>query len=124
MAGAKPDAATWAKVRGLIIRANRAAPNDPLPLSAFYEWHELAGIKPPAVAVAGLRRALELAPQVSGLRLTLAAHLIGEAKRDDARVVLAPLLNDPHSSEVRAAARALLDGAKTDKPATDATASK
>jgi hypothetical protein len=99
----------WAAVRKLIVRANRAAPNDPFPLYVYFDSFRSEGVTPPEIAFDGIRRALELAPQEGGLRGIVAARLIADGKRDEARIVLAPLLNDPHSADVRERARAMLD---------------
>jgi hypothetical protein len=111
----------WPAVRKLIVKANRAAPNDPFPLSEYYSSFSAEGIAVPTIAVDGLQRALQLAPQVSALRMTLAEQLVKDAKRDEARIVLGPILNSPHGAELRAAARALLDAPST--PDKDAVAS-
>lgn len=106
----KGDTAQWKAVRSLIVRANRAAPNDPFPLFAFYRWHQQSGTPVSKIAIDGLRRALALAPQVEGIRFTLASELIRDGKRDDARKILAPMINDPHSAETRESARKMLEG--------------
>ena len=99
----------WKAVRSLIVKANRAAPNDPFPLSKYFDAYRSEGIPVPDLAGAGLNRALELSPQAGDLRFTLAAYLIEKDKRDEARIVLAPLLNEPHSPEAREMARRMLD---------------
>lgn len=108
--------AEWRAVRSLIVKANRAAPDDPYPLYAFYRWHIDSGTTVPAVAVSGLQRAVELAPQVVDMRFMLAARLISDGKADLAKRVLAPLVNDPHSPEVRAAARKMIETAAVATP--------
>jgi hypothetical protein len=111
---AKGDEVQWKAVRSLIIKANRAAPDDPFPLWMFYKWHELSGNAAPKIAIDGLRRGLELAPQVPEFRFAYASRLVRDGKRDDARRVLAPLINDPHSPEIRDAAAKLLASAGSD----------
>lgn len=113
------DDAKWKTVRSLIVKANRAAPDDPFPLWMFYQWHAMSGNAAPKIAVDGLRRALELAPQVPELRFAFASRLVRDGKKDDARIVLAPLINDPHSAEVRDAAAKLLAGDGSDTPLPD-----
>ncbi len=107
--GKTGDAAQWKAVRTLVVKANRAAPNDPFPLWEFYRWHHRAGVAVSKTAVDGLRRALQLAPQVSELRFALAGKDLRGGDEATARRTLAPLLNDPHSVEVRQAAQALLE---------------
>ncbi len=107
--GKTGDAAQWKTVRSMVVKANRAAPNDPFPLWEFYRWHHRAGVAVPKTAIDGLRRALQLAPQVSELRFALAGEDLRGGDEATARRTLAPLLNDPHSAEVRQAAQALLE---------------
>ena len=99
----------WKAIRSLIVKANRASPDDPFPLSEYFTSFPSEGIQPTPIATDGLRRALELAPQVPNLRFALAHWLMKTNKRDQARNILAPLLNEPHSSGMREAARAMLD---------------
>lgn len=116
--GEKGDPAQWKSVRSLIVKANRVAPDDPIPLWEFYRWFEKSGTRPiPAVAIDGLRKAQILAPQSADVRFALARELIAGGKRDEAKITLAPVLNDPHSAEMREAARAMLAG--DDKPVAD-----
>jgi hypothetical protein len=103
----------WAAIRKLIVKANRMAPNDPFPLSEYFNSFEAESMAPSQTAAEGLRRALELAPQVTSLRLNYANWLIFNKKRDEARVVLSPLLNHPHNPELRTTARTMLDGSVT-----------
>lgn len=100
--------AAWKAARSLIVKANRAAPDDPFPLALYYQSFGAQGIPPPQIAINGLRRAVELAPQVAEIRLQLGDAMIQVGRPDDARRAVAPLLNDPHSEENRQAARALL----------------
>ena len=99
----------WPAIRKLIVKANRADPNDAFALSEYFNTFVREGVPPAAIAVNGMKRAAELAPQVQSIRFQLAHYLVEAGKKDDARMFLAPLLNDPHSAEVRAAARAILD---------------
>jgi hypothetical protein len=113
----------WKAVRSLVVKANRAAPDDPFPLMEYYDTFRQEGIKPPTIVGDGLNRALELAPQVPSLRFAFANYLINTGKRDDARIVLAPLLNNPHSPGMRDAARAMLTRAEATMPADKPAAS-
>lgn len=105
----KGDPAAWRAIRSLIVKANRASPNNPYPLWAYYRWHAKSGTPVTPTAVDGLRRALELAPQVADLRFALAQQAFKDGHDAAARDVLAPLVNDPHSPGLRAAAQAMLD---------------
>jgi hypothetical protein len=109
----------WKAIRSLIVKANRAAPNDPFPLSEYYNAFQGEGMKPPTIAADGLNRALELAPQAPSLRFAYANYLIRSDKRTEARAVLAPLLNHPHSPSIRDTARAMLEPSGPVIPAVD-----
>jgi cytochrome c-type biogenesis protein CcmH/NrfG len=100
----------WRAIRSLIVKANRASPNNPYPLWAYYRWHAKSGTPVTPTAIDGLRRALELAPQVVDLRFALAQQEFKDGHDAAARDALLPLLNDPHSAKLRAAAQAMLDG--------------
>ncbi len=103
------DALAWKTVRQLVVKANHANPNDPFPLLMNFETYRQSGVMPPQLAIDGLRRAQELAPQVGSLRFMLASIYMRQDKKDFATAVLAPMLNEPHSAQARAEARALLD---------------
>ena len=98
----------WKAIRSLIVKANRASPDDPFPLLEYFNSFGRESIPVPDIAGVGLRRALELAPQAVDLRFTLAGYLIEVNRKEEARIALAPLVNHPHSAEVRNAARAML----------------
>ena len=83
-AASSKDPRAWEAVRRHLIRANRAAPNDPLILEAFYESYAGSGTIPPDGAQAALYRAMELAPSDGDLRYKVAAdferrNMIAEA---------------------------------------------
>ncbi|MFM9979178.1 MAG: hypothetical protein ACKVOP_14180 [Sphingomonadaceae bacterium] len=99
----------WPAVRKLVVKANRAAPNDPFPLSEYFRTFIENKEAPTKIAIDGMWRAIELAPQVDDLRFALAESLAVSGDRKDIRTALAPLLNDPHSAETRDRARALLE---------------
>lgn len=104
------DPEKWKTVRQLVVKANRASPDDPFPLVQYYRSFITARTEPPQIATDGLTRALELAPQAGSLRFMLASRLMKQGKKVQATNVLAPMLNDPHSAQARATARAILDG--------------
>ena len=116
----------WKAIRGLIVKANRALPNDPFPLIEYFRSFGREGIEPTLVAEQGLQRAVELAPQISQLRFTLGRWLMFKKRKDEAKIVLAPLINDPHSPGIRETARAILDGTKSvdDPPSTETEKAK
>ncbi len=111
------DAATWKPIRGMIVAANRAATNDPFPLQLYFESFARPGLPPTPVAMDGLGRAIELAPQVSDLRFMFANQLMRDKKPEQARATLEPLLNDPHSADIRKLAHLILGDAPANEPA-------
>lgn len=107
LAGHDPKAVGAA--RQWIVKANRAAPDDPEPLVAYYRSFGIAGKAAPDVAFDGLIQAMIAVPQVNDIRLSVADELIGHNRKDEARVVLKPLAFAPHPSSGQKAALALLD---------------
>ncbi len=67
------DEAAWDAARASILRANRAAPNDPLILEAYYDSFAMAGTLPPESAQNALFTAMERAPSDDNLRYRVAA---------------------------------------------------
>jgi hypothetical protein len=102
------DEAAWKSVRRLIGQANRADPNDPKPLILYYQSFGAQGVGPPALAVDGLLRAFELAPQDLGLRMSAARQLLVDGKAAEARRALAPIAYDPHGGALGQAVAAVI----------------
>jgi len=78
------DASAWAAARNLMIAANRAAPNDPIVLEAYYDSFVAQDVLPPSGAQNALYHAMELAPSDDDLRYKVAAdfekrNMIAEA---------------------------------------------
>jgi tetratricopeptide (TPR) repeat protein len=73
------DEAAWTAARQLVIRANKAAPNDPVVLESYYDSFAMRGQLPPASAQASLYRAMQLAPSDDELRFKVASDF---EKRD------------------------------------------
>lgn len=94
-----------ARARALAARANRANPDAPLPLLAYYQSFHLVGEKPPAVAVDGLMQAASMLPRDSDVRQLLVDQLAREQRFDEAIFWLTPAANSPHASPLRDAAR-------------------
>lgn len=97
------------EARSLIVRANRAAPEDPLPLIAYFRSFAETGAEVPAIAIDGLYKAVKIVPQDQGLRLRLAHALVAKSKPREAIAILKPLAFAPHPSGAQNAARALID---------------
>jgi tetratricopeptide (TPR) repeat protein len=111
-AGDRSDA-RWSAIRKILIAANRLDTEDPQPLIWYFRSYLAQGVKPPAVAADGLIKALELAPQDTGLRLAVAHRLLVDGKAHEARVVLGPVAFDPHggpAAELASRTIALIDG--------------
>jgi tetratricopeptide (TPR) repeat protein len=66
------DAAAWTSARAPLLRAIRAAPNDPVVLEAYYRSFVMQGVLPPEDAQNALYTAMELAPSDGELRYQLA----------------------------------------------------
>ncbi len=114
------DAAFVRRARSFIIRANRANPEDQMPLIAYFNSFRLAGEEAPAVALDGLFKASRLVPQEPGLRMMLAQELLQRRNLPAARILLAPLAYAPHQSQQQGYALQLLqwidDGAEGGPP--------
>jgi tetratricopeptide (TPR) repeat protein len=102
------DDATIRRARVLIVRANRASPDDPMPLIAYYQSFKLAGQAVPDLAIEGLYRASRLVPQESELRMMVAMEMIQRREYQTARLLLAPLGLSPHRSSGQAYALQLI----------------
>ncbi len=94
--------------RALIVEANRADPDDPLPLLAFYQSYGAAGMRAPDAAIEGLKQVVITIPQFDGPRLMLANELIDRKQTVLAKSVLKPLAFSPHDTSSRKSALALL----------------
>jgi len=102
------DATAWKAARAFIVRANRAAPDDALPLYENYRIYRWLGMAPSQTAQDGLARAWQLLPQHVGIRIDYARLLAKTGKRDAAIVLLMPLANAPHRSEAAEAATRMI----------------
>jgi len=97
-----------AEARRLALRANKLAPDEPMPLLAFYESFHATGEKPTTNALDALGRAVELLPKNTGIRLLLVNQLETDRRYAEAIAVLQPIANDPHESPIRDSARGQL----------------
>ena len=94
-----------AEARALAVKANRANPDEALPLYAFYQSFRLAGETPSAGAVSGLEAAVATLPDNDEMRLALVEEYARAKRWSAAMAVLAPLANSPHDSPQRKSAR-------------------
>ncbi len=104
---AKPEAAEalWRAAKDDIVAGNRADHDAPQPLIANYHLYLRMGERPNDTAFSGLMRAFDLLPQCAALRMEAAFALAMRGRKDEAAALLAPLVNDPHDSRMREAAR-------------------
>jgi tetratricopeptide (TPR) repeat protein len=103
------DDAGWKAARNWIVKANRANTEDALPLFEFYQLSKLQGKPTTDIQIAGLEMALSLVPQDDGLRATFAIALLEKRRFDDAKLVLQPMLNDPHNPNAIEFAKKILN---------------
>ena len=99
----------WAAARSWVIRANRADPQDPLPLFEYFRSFQRQGVQPPPDAGLALLRAFELAPQDDDVRTMLADWLVAARRYHEAVIVLSPVAYSAHPSPQRAQAASLID---------------
>lgn len=89
-AASSRDAKAWGAARQYLVRANRAAPNDPLILEAYYDSFAGQGSLPPEAAQATLYRAMELAPSDPDLRYKVAADFEKRDMIEEAIAIIRP----------------------------------
>ncbi len=106
--------------RAMIIQAQRAAVDDPVPLFAFYDSFRLSRTTPPPTAFDGIVEAARLVPQDDGVRMTAAFAMINRRDLPRAARLLAPLAYAPHRSSGQGQALLMLqwlrNGAEGDIP--------
>jgi tetratricopeptide (TPR) repeat protein len=89
-AASSREAKAWNAARQHLVRASRAAPNDPLILEAYYDAYAGQGILPPEPAQAALFKAHELAPSDSDLRYKVAADFERREMIEEAIAIIRP----------------------------------
>ncbi|HEX8624826.1 MAG TPA: hypothetical protein VF782_07080 [Allosphingosinicella sp.] len=107
-AGALQGAARTARAgeaRALAVKANRADPDDTLPLLAFYESFRLAGEKPSKAAIDNLAAVVATRPDDTSARQLLVDQFAADGRWALAIETLRPIANSPHESPRRVAAR-------------------
>ncbi len=102
----------WKAARALIIKANRADTNDPMPLYAYYNSWKQQGIPPANVSLDGLARAFEMVPEDDKVRFTYAMALANKKDFDWAIRLLQPVAFSPHENEQSVRARKMIDDLK------------
>ncbi|WP_029935543.1 tetratricopeptide repeat protein [Sphingomonas sp. UNC305MFCol5.2] len=99
--------------RAEIARANRADPDNPLPLLAYYRSFAEAGEAPPDLAIEGLMKAVDTVPTAPGPRLLLGEAFVRRGNSAAARRALLPVANGAYETPERVRAQALLAGEVT-----------
>lgn len=94
-----------AEARALAVRANRADPNDPLPLVAYYQSYNLGGVTPTAKSIEGLAQAVQTLPADEMVRQLLVDRLAAQRRFAEAIAVLSPVAHSPHDTPRRTKAR-------------------
>lgn len=118
-AGQSGDEAAWKRARSSFIDANRVENDNPIPLIYYFRSYAEQGKRPPEVAIAGLERALQLAPYDTGLRMNVGMQQIRDKRHALARYTLTPLAMDPHQVKLAERVRTLLDKLPADGESAD-----
>ncbi|GAA0866787.1 DUF1570 domain-containing protein [Sphingopyxis soli] len=92
----EPSAADWNAARKPIILANQTDPDDPVPLFAYFQSFTGQGRRPPKIAIDGLARSFELAPENGETRINYAFALADQGKFDTAIALAKSIAYDPH----------------------------
>jgi tetratricopeptide (TPR) repeat protein len=104
-----------ARARAMAVKANRANPDDPRPLLAYYQSFNLTGEPAPRAAVEGLMQAVSLLPREGKPRQLLVDQLARDKRYDEAMAWLMPVANSTHKSPRREAARKQMEQLKAAK---------
>lgn len=100
--------AAYAKAIEPFVALNKIEHDHPLPLVYYFRSYTDRGKAPPALASQGLRRAVELAPFDTGLRMTLAFQQLQHGEVALARLNFEPVAFDPHGEGAGKVAQAIL----------------
>ncbi len=91
-----PQPADWNAVRKPIALANRTNPDDPVPLFAYFMTFLDQGMRPPPIAIQGLGRAFQLAPENISARFAYSFALANGGDFDGALKLAQAVAFDPH----------------------------
>ncbi len=118
---ATASAADVSAARRLLVRANRAAPNDWQVMSDYVGTFEARGQPLPESVLEVLLKAYLLAPQEANLAYRTAIALARAGDYTAAEAAMSPLVNNPHGGRAMVLERALLEALrKSDKVAVEA----
>lgn len=95
---ADATAADWNAARKPVILANRADPDDPLPLFVYFDSFRQEGARPPSIAVDGLGRAFDLGRENARIRISYAFALANQGNFDAAEGLAKAIAFDPHDN--------------------------
>lgn len=109
-------AARYRAARPLLMNAYRLDDQDFRPLFAYVETRKVEANFPTDRDVDASAAARDLAPSVPDISQQLGIMLLKQRRQADAKVVLEPLINNPHAGARGVYYKALLDG-KTEKEA-------
>ncbi len=112
----REDPALWNQARSHAIAANRVNPDNPFPLSLYYDTHANSESGIDETARAALARAFELAPEVDQVRTKYALDLALQGDYDRALQVVDFLVSAPHSENVGKLAVAKIEALRSGTP--------
>lgn len=92
------DPAAWKAARRPIQIANRADPNDPIPLHAYFQSFLTERTRPSDMAIKGLERAFALTPENLNLRSAYAVSLAHLGRFEPAINLAKTVAFDPHDN--------------------------
>lgn len=104
------------EARRAIIAANRADPEAPEPLRAYFDSFVEAGETAPTTALLGMYKVVDLVPAAPEPRLALAGELIRQGLPSEAREVLLPLTAGGYTAEEAREARIMIAQADISGP--------
>ncbi|SEH17332.1 hypothetical protein SAMN05428974_2165 [Sphingopyxis sp. YR583] len=87
---------SWRTAREPIALANRTDPDDPLPLYLYFQSFLAQGKSPPVIAIEGLERAFQLAPENIEMRVAYAFALANRGQFTSAIKLAQSIAFDPH----------------------------
>ncbi|MEL6875692.1 MAG: hypothetical protein AAGM33_09460 [Pseudomonadota bacterium] len=104
----EPEKKALTKSSRLAIgKANRLAPEDPLPLRAYFHSYKVMEQSPPTLVEDALWQAHRTVPQDDTTRRMLVEHLVEKGNRETALQLLKPLVYAAHRRQTRSWAKEL-----------------
>jgi len=116
---AQDTSAAYSEARKPFLALNKLENNHPLPFQYFYRSFVEQGLEPTKNAIAGLERAVTLAPFDQNLRTTLVMQQLHDKRYDEAIINLGPLAFDPHGRGSATWAQGLRDRLQSRDPNED-----